>query len=87
MMADDPLLRNPLLDAADPAGALYRERAAKPVKRDVKLATFSFYPEDLAHLESLVSGLKNLGRRGVNKSRVIRQALAAFDPASYRDPK
>jgi hypothetical protein len=85
-MADEPLLRNPLADAEEPAGALYREAPAKPVQRDVKLATFSFYPEDLERLDALVTHLKKAGRRGVNKSRVIRQALAAFDPTSYRDP-
>jgi hypothetical protein len=85
-MADDPLSRNPLLDTEDPVSALYREAPAKVVQRDVKLATFSFYPEDLEHLQALVTELKKAGRRGVNKSRVVRQALAAFDLKSYRDP-
>ena len=91
-MADDPKLsRNPL---AMPEDLLYDERygtrvsQSKPrVERDVVLATFSLYPEDIEHLNQLVTELKKSGHRGVNKSRIVRQALAAYRQKDYRPPR
>jgi len=91
-MADDPKLsRNPL---ALPEDLLYGERSAERVEpakkkasRDVVLATFSLYPEDIKHLNEMVAKLKKSGQRGANKSRIMRQALAAFRPKDYKPPR
>jgi hypothetical protein len=91
-MSDDPKLsRNPL---AMPEDLLYGARdleplPAKKVKpaRDVVLSTFSLYPEDLEHLNELVTVLKKSGQRGVNKSRLVRQALAQFKASDYKPPR
>ena len=91
-MADDPKLsRNPLVMPED---LLYGDRpddglpAAKVrAERDVVLATFSLYPEDIEHLNQLVKTLKESGHRGVNKSRIVRQALAAYRLKDYLPPR
>ncbi len=91
-MADDPKLsRNPL---AMPEDLLYGDRSTEPLsprkpkaERDVVLATFSLYPEDIEHLNQLVKDLKTSGHRGVNKSRIVRQAIAAYRPKDYRPPR
>ena len=91
-MADDPKLsRNPLSLAED---MLYGERSGdrldsskKRVERDVVLATFSLYPEDIEHLNTMVTQLKQSGQRGANKSRIVRQALAAFRLKDYKPPR
>ena len=91
-MANDPKLsRNPL---SLPEDMLYGERSVdrldspkKKAERDVVLATFSLYPEDIEHLNTLVRQLKESGQRGANKSRIVRQALAAFRLKDYKPPR
>ena len=77
-----------------PEDLLYDERYGRRmterkqrVERDVVLATFSLYPEDIEHLNQLVTELKKSGHRGVNKSRIVRQALAAYKQKDYRPPR
>ena len=77
-----------------PEDLLYGDRPAdrlperKPkAERDVVLATFSLYPEDIEHLNQLVKDLKKSGHRGVNKSRIVRQAIAAYRQKDYRPPR
>ena len=87
-MGDGKLSRNPL---TMPEDLLYEQPALSPQKkkpsRDVVLATFSLYPEDVEKLEALVKTLKSQGKRGVNKSRIIRQAIEAFSVEDYRPPR
>jgi len=91
-MAEDPKLsRNPL---AMPEDLLYGDRSgeqlARPkarVERDVILATFSLYPEDIEQLNQMVKELKKAGQRGVNKSRIVRQALSAFRSKDFKPPR
>ena len=40
------------------------------------------YPEDLKRLGEIMDELRGRGLRGVNKSAVMRRALAAFDPST-----
>tara|TARA_B100000530_G_C15617043_1_gene352772 strand:+ start:238 stop:474 length:237 start_codon:yes stop_codon:yes gene_type:complete len=77
-----------------PEDQLYGDRSGdrlstrKPkTERDVVLATFSLYPEDIEHLNQLVKDLKKSGHRGVNKSRIVRQALTAYRQKDYRPPR
>ena len=91
-MSDEKLARNPL---AMPAEEIYSGESsaapsAKPKrrpKRDVVLATFSLYPEDIAHLEGLLETIKGNGQRGANKSRLVRQALARFRAKDFKQPR
>ena len=90
-MADEKLTRNPL---ASPEDHLYREPAAESPRqprrargnRDVVLATFSLYPEDIDHLNGLLAAIKDNGQRGANKSRIVRQALARFRAKDFKQP-
>ena len=90
-MSDEKLARNPL---ELPEDDLYAERPAtrqpqakRSANRDVVLATFSLYPEDVEHLNALIKSIKANGQRGVNKSRIVRQALARFRAKDFKQPR
>ncbi|MDE0883787.1 MAG: hypothetical protein OSB21_14440 [Myxococcota bacterium] len=87
-MSDEKLSRNPL---NMPDNILYEDELARsakgrrnPPKRDVVLATFSLYPEDVALLNELLAEVKSSGKRGANKSRIVRQALARFRAKDFK---
>jgi ABC-type polar amino acid transport system ATPase subunit len=87
-MSDEKLSRNPL-DMPD--NLLYESEHSpavkvrrNPPKRDVVLATFSLYPEDVVLLNELLAQVKSSGKRGANKSRIVRQALARFRAKDFK---
>ena len=90
-MSDEKLARNPLELPEDdlyvePQTARQTTPKRKPA-RDVVLATFSLYPEDIEHLNALIKAIKANGQRGVNKSRLVRQALARFRAKDFKQPR
>lgn len=86
LAADDPLVSTFYGRAAEggltPAQKrLARGRGRQPLKdgQSYRLVTFSFYEDDVARLDALLTEAKRRGHKRVSRSQIVRLALRQVD--------
>ena len=84
-LGENPLANDVLMQAfyapAKKRVAGKKSRGRQPLKdgRNFRLVTFSFYEEDVARLDALLTQARQLGHRRVSRSQIVRLALRQVD--------